>query len=239
MFSRILASALFAGVAAGLIAALLQFAFVQPVLLHAELYESGELVHFGAAGAATAHADTGGIDLMRDGLSLLFTTLVYTGYAFLLVALMALAGERGHEVTPRQGLLWGLAGFVTVQFAPAVGLPPELPGTAAADVGIRQVWWFGTVAATGVALWLVAFGRGLAAWALAVALLLAPHLIGAPHPEGFTGPTPPELAGLFAGRALGVGLAAWALLGLFAAWFWQREGRTAAAEGRQPGPATR
>ena len=34
MFSRILTSALFAGAAAGLIAALLQLYFVQPVLLH-------------------------------------------------------------------------------------------------------------------------------------------------------------------------------------------------------------
>ena len=41
MFSRILTSAVFAGAAAGLIAALLQLFFVQPVLLHAELYESG------------------------------------------------------------------------------------------------------------------------------------------------------------------------------------------------------
>ena len=46
MLKNMLSSALIAGVAAGLIAALLQFVFVQPVLLHAELYEGGELVHF-------------------------------------------------------------------------------------------------------------------------------------------------------------------------------------------------
>ena len=48
MFARILTSALFAGAAAGVVAAILQFMFVQPVLLHAELYEAGDLVHFGA-----------------------------------------------------------------------------------------------------------------------------------------------------------------------------------------------
>ncbi|MFP3548422.1 CbtA family protein, partial [Rhizobium sp. SIMBA_035] len=47
MLTRILTSALFAGAAAGLIVALLQLFFVQPVLLHAELYETGALVHFG------------------------------------------------------------------------------------------------------------------------------------------------------------------------------------------------
>ena len=121
--SRIFTSALFAGAAAGLIAALLQLYFVQPVLLHAELYETGELVHFGGA-AVSAHQDVGGIDLVRDGLSVLFTMLVYTGYALILVAAMALAESRGHEVAGRQGIIWGIAGFFIVHFAP--GLPLHL-----------------------------------------------------------------------------------------------------------------
>jgi hypothetical protein len=43
----------------------------------------------------------------------------------------------------------------------------------------------------------------------------------------FHGTVPPELGGMFAGRALGVGMATWVLLGLFAAYFWQREGERA------------
>ncbi len=228
MFSRILVSGLFAGFAAGLIAALLQLVFVQPVLLQAELYETGRLTHFGAEPAAGATSSSFGVfDLLRDGLSVLFATLTYTGYALILVAAMALAQERGIGITARQGLVWGLAGFCSVQLAPAVGLPPELPGSAAAELGLRQAWWFGTVAATAAGLALIAFGKGWAARGIAAALILAPHAIGAPHPEAFAGPAPPELAGLFAGRALGVGFAAWALLGLFAAWFWIREGKRA------------
>jgi cobalt transporter subunit CbtA len=226
MFTRILTSALFAGFAAGLIAALLQLAFVQPVLLHAELFESGALEHFGTTGS-NAHADVGGIDMVRDGLSILFSALSYTGDGLILVALIALADERGIQITTRQGLLWGLAGFITVHFAPAIGLPPELPGSSAADVSVRQVWWFSTVAATGLALWLIAFGNNWIAWALAAILLLLPHIFGAPHPDIFYGTVPPELGGLFAGRALGVGMVAWVLLGLFAAYFWQREGERA------------
>ena len=45
-----------------------------------------------------------------------------------------------------QPVAWALA----VHFAPAISLPPEVPGVAAADVFARQVWWFATVAATGV-----------------------------------------------------------------------------------------
>ena len=85
MFSRLVTSALFAGAATGLIAALLQFMFVQPVLLHAELYESGALQHFGAE-PVSAHPDLPGFDTMRDGLSIVFTMLTYTGYALVMVA---------------------------------------------------------------------------------------------------------------------------------------------------------
>ena len=101
MFARILVSGLFAGFAAGLIAALLQLAFVQPILLHAELYESGQLTHFGGAKAGATAIAAGGIDLVRDGLSVLFTTLIYTGYALILVAAMALAeASRGPDRRP-------------------------------------------------------------------------------------------------------------------------------------------
>ena len=226
MFQKILTSALLAGFCAGLIAALLQFVFVQPVLLHAELYEGGDLVHFGAE-AVSAHQDLGGIDIMRDGLSILFTALVYTGYALVLVAMMGMASEYGAQINARTGLLWGLAGFITMHFAPAFSLPPEVPGVAAADVAARQIWWWGTVIATAIGLALIAFGKNPVAWGAAIALLLAPHLIGAPHPDEFTGPVPPEIAALFASRALGVGLLAWALLGLLSGYFWQREDRTA------------
>ncbi|MCB1342435.1 MAG: CbtA family protein [Pseudooceanicola sp.] len=224
MASRLLTSALFAGFCAGLLAALLQLVFVQPVLLHAELYESGQLVHFGAD-PVSANPDLGGIDLMRDGLSVLFTALVYTGYALVMVAAMSLAEAAGATVTARSGLIWGVAGFVAVHLAPAVSLPPEVPGVAAADVVARQVWWLATVVASAMALGLIAFGKGWVAWGGAVVLLAAPHLFGAPHPDSFTGTVPPEVAALFAARALGVGLAAWVLLGAFCGWFWQREGQ--------------
>ncbi len=222
MFTRILTSGLFAGASAGLIISLLQFVFVQPVLLHAELYESGQLVHFGGD-PVSAHQAVAGFDLLRDGLSMGFTMVIYSGYALILVALMAAAAERGTVITARQGILWGVAGFVVVHFAPGFTLAPEVPGVAAADVFERQIWWFATVGAAAVAVWLIAFGKNWLAWSIAIVLLLAPHIIGAPEPDVFTGPVPTEIGALFASRAFGVGLAAWVLLGLFAGHFWQRE----------------
>lgn len=228
MTSRFLIAALFAGACAGLIAGVLQLVFVQPVLLHAELYESGELVHFGAA-AVSAHPELPGFDAVRDGLSVVFSMLIYTGYALIMVAAMGLAEERGALINARTGIIWGVAGFVAFHLAPGFSLAPEVPGVAAADVGARQVWWFATVGAAAVAMWVLAFGRNWMMWGVAVILLAAPHVIGAPEPDVFTGPVPTEIGALFAARALGVGMAAWVLLGLFAGYFWQREGAHEAA----------
>ncbi|MFK7834699.1 MAG: CbtA family protein [Sulfitobacter sp.] len=232
MYARFLISALFAGAATGLIAGLLQLYFVQPVLLHAELYEGGELVHFGAQKAVTAHPELPDFDIMRDGLSLIFTMLTYTGYALIMLAAMSIAEDRGARIDGRTGLVWGVAGFVAFHLAPGFTLAPEVPGVAAADVTARQIWWFATAGAAAVALWLIAFGQSWMMWGIAVILLLAPHVIGAPEPDVFTGPVPTEIGALFAARAFGVGLAAWVILGGFAGYFWQREGAHADAAAR-------
>lgn len=223
MFSRLLTSALFAGAAAGLIAALLQLYFVQPVLLHAELYEGGELVHFGASSTVSSQQDLGGLDPVRDGLSIVFTMLIYTGYAMVMLSLMSVAEARGTMINGRTGLLWGVAGFVAMHLAPGFSLAPEVPGVAAADVNIRQFWWFATAGLAGVSMWLLAFGKGWTAWGAAAALLVAPHIYGAPAPAIFTGNVPTEIGALFASRALGVGFAAWVILGAFSGYFWSRQ----------------
>lgn len=222
MFRRIAISALFAGGAAGGIAGALQLVFLQPILLHAELYESGQLVHFGGSAVGAAQ-DVFGIDIMRDGLSIIFSMAVYIGYAFLLAAAIALAEELGHSVSVRQGLLWGLSGFIATQLAPGFSLAPEVPGVAAAEIVDRQIWWFLTVTPAVVAMWLNGFSNSWRMWSVAIFLLAAPHLIGAPQPESFAGSVPTELGSLFVVRALGVGLVAWLFTGLFVSHFMKHD----------------
>lgn len=228
MFTRIVTSALFAGAAAGLAAGMLQWQFVQPVLLHSELYEQGLLTHFGGTLNSTEVA-LDRLQPMRDALSIIFTMLLNTGYALILIALMSLRQQSGDELTPHKGIIWGVAGYVAVHLAPALSLPPEVPGVAAADVELRQIWWVCTVAATSLGLWLIAFSRKTTRIIPAIILILLPHLIGAPEADVFTGPAPTEIGALFASRALGIGLASWALLGYFSARFFISETKRADA----------
>lgn len=234
-------SALFAGFAAGLFAALLHFAFVQKSILLGEQYEMGALTHFdnavqpaegghdhadpaqhadGQAHAHDDHAVAAPTEFSRNALTVLFSGLVYVAYALILVAGFALANHFGKCITPREGLLWGIAGFATFQLMPAMGLAPELPGTIAAELHLRQIWWWGTVATTATGLALIGYGRGVLLVGVALMLLAAPHVIGAPQAEQYWGVAPPELAATFAARVLGVGLVVWVTLGWLAGYFW-------------------
>ncbi|MCV2867737.1 CbtA family protein [Defluviimonas sp. WL0002] len=242
MIQRLFVGGLVAGFAAGLFSALLHFAFIQELILLGEKYETGALVHFETAGnapAAEGHSDDNGDDghsqdhvdgaageqggdsaLTRNALTVLFTGLIYAGYGLMLVAGFALAEQLGRKIDTREGVLWGVAGFVALQLAPAMGLAPELPGSVGADITQRQIWWLGTVVATGGGLALLAYGRSVAAAVAAGVLLAAPHVIGAPHLDEYFGSAPAELGAEFASRALGVGLASWAALGWLCARAW-------------------
>lgn len=227
MTRHLLTSALLAGLAAGLIAALLQFWLVTPLLLEGELYESGIRSHFAASLDAPVQSPAGiaeGLtqDLSRHIMTAGFNLVAYTAFALILLAAMTFAERFGHPLGARSGIVWGLCGFFALHLAPAVGLPPELPGTIAAEVELRQVWWLATAAATAIGLGLVAFGTGLLP-AIGIAALALPHLIGAPHLDTYFGIAPPELAAEFVARSLGVAAASWVVLGWLSAYFFTRK----------------
>ena len=226
MTYRLLTGGLIAGFAAGLVAALLHFAFVQNLILLSEQYETGALTHFSTAHddqAVSAHDHGGEAEdspLKRNALTVIFTCLIYVAYGLILIAGFGLAERFGIRIDMREGIFWGIAGFAAFQLAPAIGLAPELPGTIAADLTGRQIWWLGTVVATAGGLALIAYGSGVATTLLGVALLAAPHIVGAPEIDEFHGVVPPEVAAAFSARVLGVGLVVWAVLGGLAGRLW-------------------
>ncbi|MBV9016176.1 MAG: CbtA family protein [Alphaproteobacteria bacterium] len=224
MLRRILLTALIAGTIAGLFAAGLQYLKLIPLIAAAEVYEAaGAHEHQHNAGqddVAPAWEPAPGIE--RGGYTILADLLAGIGFALLLSGAVALARLRGYAIDARRGLIWGAAGFVVFAVAPAIGLPPELPGMASAELAARQQWWLLTAAATAAGLGIAIFARPLALRLAGVVLLLMPHLLGAPAaPEGGAG-VPAELAAEFATASLVIAAAFWLLLGSLSGWLYHR-----------------
>jgi cobalt transporter subunit CbtA len=132
----------------------------------------------------------------------------------------------GDAINERSAIAWAAAAFVATGLAPAAGLSPELPGMAAADLLARQSWWFLTATLTALAIWLFLRSEQPLLKLLAVALLLAPHVLGAPHlGEAVAGKVPAELASRFAAMSLAVQAALWIATGIAVGVLWPRLAR--------------
>src|ERR1700732_4004594 len=171
MFRRIFAAALGAGIGVGVLIAALQHVALVPMILEAEKYEKGTVAPHHEHGAISTKSGVAVASLLvteakahdheadapmvaedspwRPVFTWMATTLTSVGFALLLVGAYAVSGR---AVDAREGLLWGIAGFAAFALAPAFCLPPELPGSLAADLVARQAWWIGTAVATAAAI---------------------------------------------------------------------------------------
>jgi len=241
MLTRVFAVGLMAGLLAGLMVALLQAYTTTPIIIEAERYEnatsagpSANLDGFGGARLILVHAGVDhehGADASEwspaDGLERTLLTSIATigtavGFSMILLAGMLAAGD---PITEPTAMAWGASGFAAAGLAPAMGLAPEVPGLMAADLIARQQWWMMTCAMTAAAVWL--FLRAQNPWLrlLAVPVLLAPHLWGAPHvPLDAAARVPAELAARFAAVSLTVQCVLWMATGFFVGFLWQRIG---------------
>ena len=129
---------------------------------------------------------------------------------------------KGDPIDARRGVLWGLGGFFAASLMPALGLAPELPGTAAAEITSRQLWWLGTAAASAVGLALVVFARFYLVKAIGVMLAVSPHVIGAPQPPTLEAAYPAALGAEFVVASLVASALLWSLAGLSSGWLYQR-----------------
>ncbi|MEZ5870825.1 MAG: CbtA family protein [Nitratireductor sp.] len=228
MLVRVLLAAIFAGVAAGIFATAVQSYRVIPLILQAETYEDTDTaahdhsahdhVASEAAGqedAAGAAHDHGEAWTPANGVERTFYTAlanVVVGVAF---SLLLLAGilVSNQAISLRSGLVWGAAGFVVFVLAPNFGLPPELPGMATGELVPRQIWWLATVAMTAAGLALFTFQRSIAFMVLGIALIVGPHLYGAPQPASHASAVPANLAAEFAVATIVASLLFWLFLG--------------------------
>ncbi len=219
-FRGIVIAALCAGVTAGLVVGAIHVVAVTPIIIQAEHYT--ETTGTETTGTETAGTETAGHShaaieppapsaLKRDALTLLAASLAGIACALLLCAGLVL---RGGRISFATGLAWGLGGFAAFSLAPSLGLPPDLPGVQAAALPARQIWWLATVLATSGGLALLAFGYRLSLALTGLALIVMPHLLGAPQPPAHTAVMPESLIRNFTMASLGSNLAFWLVLGL-------------------------
>jgi len=242
MFSYLrifLTVAVLAGIGAGVANWAAHMFGTTPLILEAEVYENAGAPAEPAA-QATAHTHEAGTaehehdaeawapadGWERNLYSLGAEIVTGVGYALLLTAAIVFFGKSADW---RRGLLWGIAGFATFSLAPAFGLPPELPGTEAAPLLDRQLWWTGTVVATAGGLYAAARLRNVYGYAIAVVLIAAPHVIGAPQPETPGGLAPEELERKFILVAIATSLVFWLVLGVLTGAFFKRYANEAGA----------
>lgn len=204
---RLFAAALAISLIMGVLATALEYIRVVPLILDAEAFEIDEPA--GPNETLTVEPEWAPNDgAERGGFTLLSNCIISLGFSLLLLGMSIIDHD---HISTRSGLQRGVAGWVIFMGLPCAGLPPELPGMAAADLTDRQWWWVYAVV-LGVASFRIAFfllgvlpsrkPRGttaansresfdalchfaLQAVILAVAVVVAaiPHLTGAPHPQ--------------------------------------------------------
>jgi cobalt transporter subunit CbtA len=206
-FRAVILIAVAAGTLGGLVWFGLEYFTVLPLIEAAEKYEA-------AAHGHEDHEDHGS-RLSRNSLTAVTTVLSAIGFAAVLFGVVLLTGRK---LDAKSGALWGLAAFVCMSIAPALGLPPQPPGSAVGDLASRQLWWVGTVVATGAGLFLIvgaAADRGFRRTlriAAGLVCLVAPHVIGAPAPVGES-LVPASLVRQFEVASLATAGAFWITLG--------------------------
>src|SRR5438132_12673163 len=148
VFRSIVFSAALAGLIVGVVISIAQFFGTVPLIQQSEVYErkagTPAAVHDHASAASDqnqAHSHESEWEpeegLQRNAFTVAANILTAIGFALLLTGVYAI---RGRQVMWREGLLWGLAGFVVFTAAPGLGLPPELPGMPVAELTARQNW---------------------------------------------------------------------------------------------------
>jgi cobalt transporter subunit CbtA len=187
-FRNLVLSAFSIAIVAGLFFTLYQEFIITPLILNAEIYEVVE-----PAGNHTVEAWAPADGVERSGFSFITNLLVCFAYSLFLMSLMVTRDS----INLSQGAFWGGSAYLSVFIAPALGLPPEIPGMEAAAVEGRQAWWILTVILTAIGLWSMAFKSTPFKFA-GLIMLITPHIIGAPQPEfhGFANQDPQAILAL-------------------------------------------
>jgi cobalt transporter subunit CbtA len=223
MLGKIILSTIFAGLLAGLVLAGIQYVRLTPLIEAAEAYETPEAAALAEVskpcvenmpGMKMCSDDRRPLimhDEFRGAKTTVASMLAGVGFGVLLVGISLLGNI---PITKRNGLIWGLCGFLAVALAPAVGLPPEPPAMPVAELYPRQIWWVGTILVTALAIFFIVARAEIWAKIISIGLIATPHVFGAPVPADLTTLVPAPLATSFVANSIGAAAIFWCVLGL-------------------------
>lgn len=223
VFRRIIFNALLAGIIAGLLFSAAQVLLIDPIIFDAESYEV-EHDHGGHDHSSEAWAPQDGSE--RTAYTVIANICSGIGFASVLIAIMSQLQAMGlTTLSAAKGILWGCGGYAAMYVAPSIGLPPEIPGSEAAALESRQLWWLMAVIGVGVGLLALVFGSVRIKIVGAIAIVL-PYAYGAPEHVGalFSHPDPEAVKALTALHERffivtgASNLMFWIALGVVSAW---------------------
>jgi cobalt transporter subunit CbtA len=191
IFRNIMMIAFFTAIVSGVFLGIMQSFSTTPLIYAAEVYEVEEA----PATISDAHSSdaTHGHDNTEWGPANATERVSYTfiadvfiafGHSLLLTSFMLFIFLKFGKpaISWKSGLIIGLGGYASFYIATVIGLPPEIPGTLAADLHTRQLWWTLTIIATIIGLSTLYFAPKTFKIA-GILFIILPHIIGAPHPE--------------------------------------------------------
>lgn len=193
---------------------MLQSISVIPLIHQAELYEN---VAEGQASLHNGHMQEAGSPEWQpaEGAErLVFTWLanacIAAGFALMMTGVMAIRPPK----TSAQSLIYGLCGYYVFFVAPALLLPPELPGAESSDLGVRQASWLITVILSCSGMALLVSARFWWVRVLALLVLSAPFMWLDAHPSMYSSAVPHPLIAQFAWMTGVTNLVFWLFLGI-------------------------
>ena len=237
LFRNIILTALFAALISGVVLGVMQAFSTSKIIYAAEVYEvedeaSSDHQHSHDNNNSATHSHEAewqpkdGIE--RVSYTVIADILIAFGHSLLLTSFMALLFLKfgKPEISWRSGLIIGIGGYVSFYLATIIGLPPEIPGSIAADLHARQIWWTLTIVMTAMGLTTLYLAPN-AAKLLGLVFIAIPHIIGAPQPEveGFLNHDPVAVSALeqlqhqFLISTAWVNAIYWLVLGLFSGLF--------------------
>ncbi|MBL4613379.1 MAG: CbtA family protein [Magnetovibrio sp.] len=208
------ATAVAVGMIAAALISVLQSSTTAPMILLAETFELPVELY----GPGGSEVDVGAA-IERSLYTFLANAVTTIAFALILIVGLTFGNSKPDRT---KGLLIAAIGFASFSLAPAIGMPPKLPGMPVGDLELRQYWWISTALLTLAGLLCLFVQKKIPLQVLGAVLLVAPHVWGAPIADEMDSDVPATLAATFTANAIAMSAILWLSIGATAPYFFEK-----------------